>query len=298
MAQVAVGNKPLLTRTIRLGDLPTIPAAGGRTTYEIDSSKNIHAVHMIWTIAGVPATEVEMKAQIADIRVRVGGKVIFDLTATEILDLYHYFNDGLAAAPFVFAGQLPLIFTPMMLPLSHETQEFAIGMLSDNNPSKRNTFVIEINMGAGITVDACELQLEYDDMPSDVIGYHIRWTKYGTTWPTASRQTLDKISHESNALAVLGYHVHHAAGTLTRFDLKMNDSEVISDMPVELNDLRLHRAGRSPVATYESIDFSVANHPKAFLDISRMTNEYLGLVWGVLPGGYDVLIQQLCKNLS
>jgi hypothetical protein len=298
MAQVAIGNVPLLTRKIRLGDLPVIPVAGGRTTYEIDTAKNIHAVHLLWTIAGVGATEVEMKAEIADIRVKVGGKLIYDLTATQILDLYHYYRDCDGA--IVFDGQLPLIFTPMNLPLSHETQQYAIGMLSDKDRSKRNTFVIEINMTAGpITVDACEIQLEYDDEPADTIGYHVRQLRYGTAWAAASRQTLDKIAHESNALAVLAYHVHHpTAGTLTRYDLKVNDSEVISDTPLALNNLLLQRAGRTPVADYESIDFALANHPKAFLDISRLVNEYLGLTWGVPPTGYEVIVQQLCKNLS
>lgn len=298
MAQQAVGTVPLLTRKIRLGDL-TIPAASGRTVYEIDTAKNVHAVHLIWTIAGVGATEAEMKAQIGQIRVKVAGKVVYDLTATQILDLYHYFNDHQGTAAFTFSGQLPLIFTPMMLPLTNETQMYAIGMLSDRDRSKRNTFTIEVNMTAGpITVDACEVQLEYDDELSDTIGYHIRWIPYGTTWGAASRQILDKIALESNALAVLGYHVHHTVGTLTRFDLNVNDREVISDTPLALNNLLLHRAGRTPVAAYESIDFSLSNHPKGFLDVSALVNQYLGLTWTVAPTGYNVLVQQLCKNLA
>jgi hypothetical protein len=297
MSQVAVGTKPMLTRKIRLGDL-TIPAASGRTTYNVDTAKNVHAIHLIWTIAGVGATEAEMKAQIGAVVVRVGGKIIYNLTATQILDLYHYFNDGNDAVAFTFDGQLPLIFTPMMLPLNQQTQQFAIGMLSDRDRSKRNTLTVEVNMTAGpITVDACEVQLEYDDEPADVIGYHIRWIPDGKAWAAASKQVVDNINLESNCLAVLGYHVHHAAGTLTRFDLKVNDSEVISDTPIALNNLNLHRAGRSPQADYESIDFSLANDARAFLDVSTLINQYLGLTWSVAPTGYIILIQQLCKNL-
>lgn len=295
MSQVAVGNVPLLTRKIRHGDL-TIPAASGRVVYNIDTARNVHGVHLIWTIAGVGATEAEMKAQIGQVRVRVGGKLIYDLDTDEILDLYHYFNDK--DGVITFAGQLPLIFTPMMLPLNKETQQYAIGMLSDKDRSKRNTFTVEVNMtAAAITVDACEVHLEYDDEPADTIGYHVRWLPDGKAWAAASRQVVDDINLESNALAVLGYHVHHTAGTLTRYALKVNDADVISDTPLALNNLLLNKAGRSPVATYESIDFSLANDPRAFLDVSRLINQYLALTWSVAPTAYNILIQQLCKGL-
>jgi hypothetical protein len=296
MARDSVGTKPILLRRERLADF-AVPAALGRGLIEIDTAKNVHAVKLYLTIAGVAATAAEMGAQVGTVRVRVGGKLIFDLTATEILDLYHYFNDRTSAA-LVDAGVLPLNFTPMMLPLSRETQQYAIGMLSDNDPSKRNTFTIEVNMLGAVTINGCEVQLYTDDEPSDTIGYHCRWLPYGTTWAAATQQTLDQITHESNALAVLGYHVHHAAGTLTRMSLTVNDYDRIRDVPQNLWLQDLNHAGRSPVATYEHIDFATENHPEAFLDISRLVNEYLRLTWGVAPNVYAVLVHQLCKNLN
>ncbi len=292
-------NLPLLTRRVRLGDF-TVPAAGGRDIIQIDTARNVHAVYLYWTTAGGAATYAQMIADIGAIRVRVGGKLIYDLTATQILDLYHYFNDRTSVV-LTDAGVLPIIFTPLMLPLNRETQQYALGMLADDNPSKRNTFTVEVNMlapGGGLTVTGCEVHLETDDEPAQTIGYHCRWLPYGTTWPAASMQTLDQITHEPNALAVLGYHVHHTAGTLTRFQLTVNDYDVVSDVPVNLWLQQLNKAQRSPVATYEHIDFTLAGDPRAFLDISRKVNEYLRLTWGVLPGGYNVLVHQLCKNLN
>jgi len=299
MATPSVGNRPLITKRTRLGDF-TIPAAGGRGIIEIDSAKNIHAVELYFTAVGVGATYAEMIADLGAIRVRVGGQLIVDLTATELLDLYHFYNDANGVAAFVEAGVLPIRFTPYMLPLSDQTQEYAIGMLADDNPSKRNTFTVEVNMltpGGGLTVDACEVHLETDELPAQKIGYHMRWLPYGTTWPAATAQTLDQITHEPNALAIVSYHIHHAAGTLARIRHVVNDEEVISDTPLDLNNFKLHEASRSPVALYESIDFNLANHPLGFRDISRLVNERLTLTWGVLPGGYTVIRQELCKNL-
>lgn len=298
MARQSKGNIPLLTNRVRQGDF-TIPAVGGRGLIEIDTAKNVHAVDLYLTVAGVGATYAQMTTNVGQIRVRVGGKLIFDLSALQILDLYHYYND--CNGVLVDAGVLPLRFTPYMLPLSDETQEYAIGMLSDTDRSKRNTFTIEVNMLSpvgGLTVDGCEVHLITDNMPSDSIGYHVRWLPYGSTWAAASTQVLDQIQHESNALAVLAYHVNHTAGALGRIRLVVNDEEKISDMPVDLLNQEQNEAGRTPVANYESIDFALANHSRAFLDVSRLVNERLALTWTGAPGGYNVLIQQLCKNLQ
>jgi hypothetical protein len=295
MAIEAAGTKPLLTRRIRLGDF-TVPGALGRDIISIDTARNVHAVYLYWTAAGTGATYAEMVADIGLIDVRVGGKLIYSLTATQILDLYHYYRDQ--DGILVDSGVLPIIFTPMMLPLTKETQQYAIGMLSDSDRSKRNTMTITVNMLAAAAVDACEVQLETDDEPADTIGYHVRCLPYGTTWAAASQQTLHQITLESNALAVLGYHVNHAAGTLTRLALNVNDYDVISDTPLDLWLEQLNKAGRSPVATYEHIDFTLGNDPRAFLDVSCLANQYLRLTWGVAPNGYDILVQQLCKNLN
>jgi hypothetical protein len=287
---------PLLTTRARLGDLPAIPAAGGKTTYSIDTARNVHGLYLKWTISGVAATGAEMAAQIGMIRVRLAGKLVWELTAQEILVLYHFYNDRFGI--FTEAGVLPLIFTPLMLPLGDDTKQYRLGMLSDRDASKRNTFTVEINMTAGaITVDACAVELETDDEPSEKIGYHIRWLRYGSTWAATSKQTLDKISLESNALAVLGYHIP-TTGTIDRLSLKINDVDKIGDTDMDIYNLFLHRAGRTPQAGYYHIDFTLANNPLAFLDVSRLINQYLALTWSVAPTGYDILIQQLCKDLG
>jgi hypothetical protein len=297
MTVQAVGKLPLLTRKIRLGDLQ-VPAPGGRITFPIDIAKNVHAIHLYWTVAGVAATYAEMITDVGDIRVRVGGKLVYDMNGTEILDDLHYYTDK--DGVLVDAGCMSLELTPQ-IGLDGDTRKaYAIGMLSDTDRSKRNTMTVEVNMlapGGGLTVDACEVQLEYDDEPADSIGYHVRTLKYGTTWAAASQQTLDQIAIESNALAVLAYHIP-TTGTLTRVALNVNDNEVISDIPVDLLNRDLQNAGRTPQAGYFYIDFTTKNDPKAFLDVSRLINQYLRLTWGVAPTGYNIIVKQLCKNLS
>jgi hypothetical protein len=294
-----MAKQPLILRRERLGDF-TVPAAGGRGLIEIDTAKNIYGVKLVWTAAGTGATYAEMIADVGSIRVRVAGKLVYDLTGTQILDLWHYYNDKTSVA-LTDAGIMPLWFVPYGILDAREAQQYAIGMLSDLDPSKRNTFSIEVNMLSpmgGLTVDACEVQLYTDDEPAASIGYHCRWLPYGTTWAAASQQTLDQIPHEANALAVLGYHVHHTAGTLTRLSLTVNDYERIRDASVDLWTHDLADAGRSPVATYEHIDFGLANDPEGFLDVSKLVNEYLRLTWGVAPTGYNILVHQLCKNIN
>lgn len=294
-----MAKQPLLLRRERLADF-TVPAAGGRGLIEIDTAKNVWGVKLVWGTAGGFATYANMCADIGDIRVRVAGKLILEATGTELLDLYHYYNDRTSAA-LTDAGVLPIWFIPYGMPDSREVQQYAVGMLSDTDKTKRNTFSIEVNMlspGGGLTVTTCEVQLYTDDEPAQQIGYHCRLLPYGTTWAAASQQTLDQIPHESNALAVLGYHVHHTAGTLTRMSLTVDDYERIRDVPRTLWLQDLNLAGRSPVANYEHIDFALHNDPESFLDISKLVNEYLRLTWSVAPTGYRVLVHQLCKNIN
>jgi hypothetical protein len=270
-----------------------IPAANGKRTFNIDTAKNVHAINLYWTIAGVAATYAEMIAQVSRVIVKVAGKDKYDLTGTQCLDLDRYHK--LANGAFTEAGQMSISLVPQ-IPLDGKTlKAYAYGMLSDKDRSRRNTLVLEITMGAAVTVDQCEVELVYDDEPADVIGYHVVTKRFGTTWAAASRHRIDGIALESNALAVLAYHVHHpAAGTLTRVGLNVNDSDVISDRPLGLILKDLHDAGRTKVANYEPIDFTLSNHPTAFLDVSRLVNQYLDLTWSVAPTTYELIIPQLC----
>ncbi|HER34048.1 MAG TPA: hypothetical protein ENO19_01075 [Halothiobacillaceae bacterium] len=288
-------DRPLILDRNRLGDF-SVPAASGRDKIHIDTAKNVHGVYLYLTIAGVAATEAEIKAQVGTIRVYVGSVMIWELTATEILDLFHYYTDKFAV--FTVAGVLPLRFTPFMLPLNESTRSYALGMLNDRDPSKRNTFEIEVNMTAGpITIDACEVHLETDQFPSMGIGYHTRWLRYGSTWAAASKQTLDKIPVESNCLAAYGYHFNEAQ-TISRVNLKVNDVVRINDQPNDLLLQKLHEAGRIPQTGYTHLDFSLENDPRAFLDLSRLVNQYLDVTWAVAPAAYDLLLQKLFLNLN
>jgi hypothetical protein len=289
-------NKPLATRVDRLGDLD-VPAKGAKVTFPIDTAKNVHAVYLYWTVAGVPATAGEIKSDVGTIRVRVGGKLLWELTATEILDLYKYFNDANGA--LTVAGCLPLVFTPMMLPLTMQNRQYSLGMMSETQEGKRNTFTVEVNMlsPASLTVDACEVHLKTDDFRAQTIGYHTRWLRYGTTWPAASKQTIADLPKERNNMAALSYHVAHSVGTLTRVGLKVNDYERITDAPLALLKQLEHEAGRTPQSGYEPISFDLANDPAGFLELANAFNQYLDLTWSVAPTTYTILQHMLYRGL-
>ena len=286
-------NRPLMLNRDRLGDF-TVPAADGKDFIDIDTAKNLHGVYLYLTIAGTAATRAEIIAQIGQVRVYEGGVLIMDLTTTQIMDLYKYYNDK--TGTFTVAGVLPLRFTPFMLPLSENTQQYSLGMLSDTDPGKRNTFRIEINTLNPVTIDACEVFIETDDFPSRTIGYHTRWLKYGSTWAAASRQCLDKLPKESNCLAAYAYHVVDAQ-IVSRISLKVNDIVRINDQPNAFLLHKLNEAGRTPQTGYTHLDFSLANDPRAFLDLTRLVNQYLDLTWAVAPTAFEVILQKLFIGL-
>jgi len=287
-------NRPLMLNRTRLADF-AVPASGAKDIIDIDTAKNVHGVYLYLSISGAAATRAEIIAQVNTVRVHCGGVLVMDLTATEILDLYKFYNDRFGS--FTVAGVLPIRFTPFMLPLSENTQQYSLGMLSDTDPGKRNTFRIEVTMQGTVTIDACEVHLETDDFPSSTIGYHTRFLKYGTTWAAASKQVLDKIPVESNCLAAYAYHVHETQ-TVSTSSLKVNDIVRLDDTPNALLLHKLNEAGRTPQSGYTHLDFSMANDPRAFLDLTRLVNQYLELTWAVAPNGYDILLQKLFLNLN
>ena len=287
-------NRPLMLSRRRLADF-AVPATGAKDQIDIDTARNVHGVYLYLAIAGTAATRAEIIAQVGVVRVYVGGVLILDLTSTEILDLYKFYNDKNGA--MTVAGVLPIRFTPFMLPLSENTQQYSIGMLSDTDPGKRNTFRIEVNMIGTVTIDSCEVHLETDDFPSTTIGYHNRILKYGNTWAAASKQVLDKIPVESNCLAAYAYHVHETQ-VISRSSLKVNDIVRLDDTPNSMLLHKLDEAGRTPQANYTHLDFAMANDPRAFLDLTRLVNQYLELTWAVAPNGYDILRSCLFQNLN
>lgn len=287
-------NRPLMLNRDRLGDF-AVPLTLAKDFIDIDTAKNLHGVYLYLTIAGTAATRSEIIAQVGQVRVYSGGVLILDLTATQLLDLYKFYNDKTGA--FTVAGVLPLRFTPFMLPLSENTQQYSLGMLSDTDPGKRNTFRVEVNMIGVVTIDGCEVYIETDDFPSRTIGYHSRWLQYGNTWAAASKQTLDKMPKESNCLAAYAYHIV-SAQTVSRISLKVNDVVRINDQPNALLLHKLNEAGRNPQSGYTHLDFSLANDPRAFLDLTRLVNQYLDLTWAGAPNGYQVILQKLFVGLN
>lgn len=294
---VTTETKPLILRSQRLGDF-ALPAAGGTDVINVDTAKNVHGVYLYLTASGTAATEAEMKSDIGQIVVTVGGSEILNLTATEVLDLYGFFNDRNGA--YTFTGQLPLIFTPAMLPLTEQTARYALGMLNDQDPTKRNTFSIRVTMlspGGGLTVDNCEVHLVTDDFAPSTIGYHTRWITHTRTFGSAAKETVDNLPKERNNMAALGYHIHHTSGTLTRVNLKVSDYDRFSDSPMQILRIMADQAGRTPVAAYEHLGFDFANSPRGFLELSQAYSQYLDLTWSVKPDTYYILGHYLYKGL-
>ena len=68
---------------------------GAKSTGIITTKNNVHAIHFFLTASGTAATRAEVLTDVGNIIIRYQGKQIFELTATQILDLFKFkFDTG------------------------------------------------------------------------------------------------------------------------------------------------------------------------------------------------------------
>jgi len=271
--------------------------ASAISTCNIESTRNIHAIHLDCRDGGVALTETQMKADIDAIEVRYGGVLLVDLTATQLIDLQSYYLDKIAAV--TLAGQLVIPFTRMTLPVAGLNRTYALGMITADGKPANLTLKVKY-AGTVTNLDELHVHYEYDLFPPEVLGLHCRMLKHTRTF--SSTGTLDitdlpKLGRQ----AVLAYHIDDSTGTITDVTVKHNNFDVFEATPMNLLDWRGHRGGRVPQADYFHIDFATQNDFANGLPLGENCNNLLVRPnWAATgPGGaFEIIEECVCNGLQ
>lgn len=265
---------------------------------KVETLRNIHAIHLHCTVAGAGATVAQILTDIASVRLYIGGKLIVDLTPTEIFMIYHFYHDRYGVS--VPVGDLPLYFLPPEMAWTGQAKYFRLGCKANADPESTmaNSIRIEIAwINVGLTVTRCQPFLETDDDEPEPIGDHIRWLRYNTTWPAASRQDITDLDRQPNALFARSYIFDLTTGVISHFDVIENDAFRLRDVPIDVVRQQCRKAGRVPQATHEVLPLNLGNDTSSVTPIGALTKFVVSPLWSTLPGGHTVLQELVYRGL-
>ena len=168
---------PAVLQTWRMGNLASV-AASAVNTFEIKTGNNIHQLQLKFnSVVPAPLTPAQLITDVAGVHAWMNGDLIFDRTATQILDDFKFnFDSNVAlAAPL---GVLPITFMNHKLPVWDQRRGFALGMLKSNGTPGQgpyNTLSMEVTMTAGVaTAATAEVHVVSDMYAQEPTGMHVR----------------------------------------------------------------------------------------------------------------------------
>jgi hypothetical protein len=286
----------------RIESLPDITVLIGSTQRgRIETLKNIHAIHLNCTTAGGPATFANMGTDIARVRVNIGGQDIVNATPAQLWERWHYYMDK--GGVFVPSGDLPVVFMPPEMPLSGVAKYWRLGMKANADPQSTMAHQLTVEVtylapGGGLTITRVQPWLETDDDDPEMLGDHIRYLPFNSAWAAATAQDIDNLDRVSPIIGARAYFFPIAVGTIGSWTVRENHAFLMTpNTPVTVHQFQQVRAGRTPQATIEVLDFTLGNDPTGFVPIQSLNSWIVTPTWTVLPGAYTLMQELICRNL-
>ena len=263
-------------------------AAGGRSTGKIETNKTLHGIAFVCRGSGTGLTRAQIIADLSSVIIRAEGKVIRELTVTQILDLYKHYNDDKGA--FTVEGILPVEFAQNAMDLAQLNNDYAIGMMRNGKPM---TLTYEINYDATITtLDEIEVRAIVDDRVQE-FGKHTRIIPHTRTFSSTGAQDITDPSKGDGSSAMLAYHFVLGSGVISQITAKEGTQEVYDQLPRELLELMLNNSGRKVQSGYFHVPFNLDNDPRSKQPLGPMTPSWLLQPnWSTSPAGSYTILEE------
>jgi hypothetical protein len=203
------------------------------TTLQIPVWGKIHGMSLQFaSAAGVVATEAQIRAQIGNIRVSIGGKDILNASATRIFDLYEVLGVNVSA-PGSVAGVM----------------ELNIGRLLYTDPAARNLMgwgtldvsSLQITITAG-TLDANIAAVQAFTSRENIkqnLGAYCKFINYPQTFNAAADHSVDTLPRDTDSDYLLVMVDDGASGTISHGECRANNNIQQERIPSAVNALNL-----------------------------------------------------------
>lgn len=277
-------------RTLRLPSFRGV-AAGAISSVIMVLGVTYESIGLRFTIAGVPATEAEIKAQVTKLKAVIDGETKLDASSTEYLAIANFWNTRFGLGN-VTDGILRL---ELSRPWEQEidAQDGPGWGCATGVAGGINTFNFEVTLAGGATIDAIEGFAEVSN--ATPLGRH--WTLKRTVDNQAAAG--DKVISDWNAredYAVFAFHIDKTGGTgntIREIQLTVDQSEEIQRCAYGHIQSRFRRYGCVQQTGFTHIPFNLRGRPleglpMAFQDM-RLT---LGCPTAAM-NNFNLLIEQL-----
>lgn len=280
---------PAVLQTWRMGNLASV-AASAVNTFEIKSGNNIHQIQLKFnSVVPAPLTRAQLIVDVAGVRAWINGDLIFDRTATQILDDFKFnFDSNVAlAAP---RGVLPITFMNHKLPVWDQRRGFALGMLKSNGTPGQgpyNTLTVEVTMTAGaVTAATGEVHVVSDMYAQEPTGMHVRRLR-------TTRDLLGIGENIINDLPRTYYgllNVHIVTAVMTRLSVVYDNSFLYRDLDVDSLSILMTQAGYTPQAGYAHVPFNLGEDLWSNFPFSGLSRFELLPTFSAAPGAGTVVL--------
>jgi hypothetical protein len=277
---------PLITHYVRETSITV--TAGTAQPLRCIETRNIHGIVLNGTVAaGTAATDANWAADVTDIHMTIGGRVIIDhLTPAILLAMYgfNHAKDGALANN----GGIPIYATPDYLPYRGSQKQYTWGMLDDKGESAGLNLWITYAAGP-LTITAIRPLLIVDDDDKRQMGPHIRVVQMPSFHATTTDQEITTLPRDSNVIGALAYWFGTAVGVISQFKVFQDGHEVYDTIPAAMFVRELHRAGLTVQAAWTVLPFIQNLDPSSMLPLKGHRKLVVTPTWTTAPNAYVIL---------
>lgn len=287
--QAVVSPTPTVLQTWRFGNLASV-AASAVNTFQIQSGNNIHQINLKFnSVVPAPLTRAQLITDVAGVRVWLNGDLIFDRTATQILDDYKWTFDkyGALAAPL---GVLPITFLNHNLPVWDQRRGFALGMLKTGGVpgvGPYNTLTVEVSMTAAVATAATgEVHVISDQYAQEPTGLHIRRLRTTRDLLGVGENIINDLPRTHYGLLA----VHIVTALMTRLSVVYDNSFLYRDIDVDSLSILCDQAGYTPQTGYAHIPFCLGEDLWSNFPFAGLSRFELLPTFSAAPGAGTVVL--------
>jgi hypothetical protein len=283
---------PLITHYVRETSI-TVTAATTQSLRCVEK-RNIHGIVLSGTVAaGTAATDANWAADVTDIHMTIGGRVIIDHLTPAILLAKYAFNHAKDGA-LANNGCIPILATPDFLPYRGSSKQFRWGMLKPNGDSAELNLWLTYAAGP-LTITAIRPLLIVDEDDKTEMGMHIRTLQYPSFHATTTDQEITTLPRDSNAIGALAYWFGTAVGVISQFKVFQDNLTVYDTIPAAMFARELHRAGLTVQANWTVLPFLQNLDLSSMLPLKGRNKLVVTPTWTTAPNAY-VILQDLVYN--